>query len=146
MSFITSTSSITLEASIPNEILEYINSLLLLSKDLNLDRELPIENIFKTIIENLYYNRYKKLLDNKYLGKNLTPNILILATNTIYLDLNPRKASNTTLLRILDSYKYPREKISKLELLLIKENIEFNKESKYKISRIKIPISILIYI
>jgi len=70
MSFISPTNSITLEASIPNEILEYINSLLLSSKDLNFDREVSIEEVLGLIIENLYYNRYKKLLDNRYLGKN----------------------------------------------------------------------------
>ena len=83
MSFNTTTNSITLEASVPTEIIDYINSLVLLSKDLESSRELSIEKIFTTIIENLYYNRYKKLLDNKYLGKNSTLKNLILVTNTI---------------------------------------------------------------
>lgn len=71
MVFTTSKKSITLEVSLPDDIIDYINSLVSELESLPKEnrKDSTLETLFTTIIENLYLNRYRKLLTGIYLGK-----------------------------------------------------------------------------
>ena len=73
MPFTSSKKSITLEVSLPADIVDYINSLVLELNEKESDNKADptILSLFTTLIENLYLNRYKKLLTKLYLGKIL---------------------------------------------------------------------------
>lgn len=71
MSFTTSEKSITLRVSIPKDIIDYINSLLLDLEGRDLEEKSAIRSLFITLIENLYLNRYRKVLTKLYLSKSL---------------------------------------------------------------------------
>lgn len=69
MSFTTTPKTISLEVSLPTDIIDYINTLYL---ELEKEKENSIlKNLFITLIENLYLNRYRKLLTEIYLSKIL---------------------------------------------------------------------------
>lgn len=75
MSFTTTSKTISLEVSLPTDIIDYINTLYLELEEK--EENLILKNLFTTLIENLYLNRYRKLLTEIYLSKILLSLTLI---------------------------------------------------------------------
>jgi len=69
MPFTSSEKSITLKVSIPKDIIDYTNNLLLELEGRDIEEKPAIRSLFETLIENLYLNRYRKVLTKLYLGK-----------------------------------------------------------------------------
>lgn len=69
MPFTSSEKSITLKVSIPKDTIDYTNNLLLELEGRDIEEKPAIRSLFETLIENLYLNRYRKVLTKLYLGK-----------------------------------------------------------------------------